>query len=77
MLKHIIETIRNLNTPLQTKPTKNHTLIDTRNMNPMKKTAMKKETTTPKTKMKKAMPKAKATKTPKASSMMNKGYKKK
>lgn len=47
MLKEIVEAIRN---KVQTKPTKNHTLIDTRKMSPAKKSKMMKETTSPESK---------------------------
>jgi hypothetical protein len=46
MLKHIIEAIRTM----QTKPQKNHTLIDTRKLTPAKKSKIKSEATKPETK---------------------------
>jgi hypothetical protein len=56
MLAEIIAQIRS---KMQTKATKNHTMIDTRKMSPVKKAKMKKELTTPETKGKKPRTKTK------------------
>jgi hypothetical protein len=56
MLAEIINQIRS---KMQTKATKNHTMVDTRKLSPVKKAKMKKELTTPETKGKKPRTKTK------------------
>lgn len=56
MLAEIIDKIFS---KMQTSPTKNHTMIDTRKMSPVKKAKMKKELTTPETKGRKPRSKTK------------------
>ena len=56
MLPEIINQIRS---NMQTKATKNYTMVDTRKMSPVKKAKMKKELTTPETKGKKPRTKTK------------------
>jgi hypothetical protein len=55
MLSEIIQKIREM----QTKPAKNHTMVDTRKLSPAKKSKVKKETTTPETKGRKPRTKTK------------------
>jgi hypothetical protein len=56
MLPEIINQIRS---NMQTKATKNHTMVDTRKMSPVKKAKMNKELTTPETKGRKPRTKTK------------------
>lgn len=56
----MLDVIKNLiMSKMQTKPTKNHTLIDTRNLKPAKLKSIKEEATEPKTKGRKTTTKRK------------------
>jgi hypothetical protein len=55
----LAELMNHIRSTMQTRPTKNHTMIDTRKMSPVKKAKMKKELTTPETKGKKPRTKTK------------------